>query len=215
MLDTTAQQILLLDPTEYAEIIEQRYNSHLKPYVSGYYLPGIEHPVMVAGKYYTYIGPNNTTFPVSAVTDLSTIASAIYDQYGEVAVERHKVKQLTTVPHAPYRGINLIRDLVENCVDRLSVWRQYAKCGAVTRDMGDVLHDHLDPEFVKTTHPGDLDVLAEQINGLLIDLRSSVVDFASKDKWVIHIVRTWRTDIVVEKTVDYRIHAWEQANLKK
>jgi len=216
-MDITAKQLMLIDPSELAEVIEQRYGTYLIPYEQGYYLPGSALPAMKAGRYYTYKDAAGIEYSVSTAANICDIKSHIYDEHGEIVVDRRKIRQLTTVPHAPYRSITLIRDLIENCIDRMAVWRQYAQDKPAIYTPEDVVASHLDPAYVSKLKKDDPSValLAEQIIELIIDLRTSAVNFVGEDKWTIHMVRVWRNDIIIEKMQDYRIFAWEKEHLKK
>lgn len=210
MTSIKTTQALIIDPVEHGELIESALTGVLKPYPSGYYLPGQSKPVLESGKFY-YTRVNGQDSPLQGI---ESVSSAIYTQDGELAVAAKLVKALTLEPTRPYRGIALVSLMVDHVLDSRAKWRKYTPGGREHRSLTDAVMDYLIGEIAIPLPQLTLIELAEQVAELTLELRTEVSEFVGEDHWVMHFQRQWRSNLVIEKSVDYRIHAWEQEHLK-
>lgn len=210
MTSIKTTQALIIDPVEHGELIESALSGVLKPYQSGYYLPGQSKPVLESGKFY-YTKSAGQDIPLQGI---ETVGTAIYTQDGELAVTAKQVKLLALQPTRPFRGISLVSVLVDQTLDSRAKWRRYTSGGQEKRSPADVVSDYLVSELAVPLPQLALLELAEQVVDLTLDLRTEIGSFVGDDHWIMHFQRPWRSNIVIEKSVDYRIHAWEQEHLK-
>lgn len=88
-----------------------------------------------------------------------------------------------------------------------------SKISRAVSSLGSVLHDFIRDDLRYSLHPEthlpepNYD-LRNNLSIHLIDLRTQVMRFLGDDRWIMHFIKEQGTDIVVTKTIDYRIYAW-------
>lgn len=200
----TVTKTLLLDPFQTADSLEVYFEACLPPVPAGFYLPGQDKPVLEEGKYYYVKKADGTPSVIAAIED---ITGPVYNQEGEEIVSQRRYKQLLQAPSTPYRGMAIIEAVINAVIKNASAWQKgdHFKC------LSDAVIGELDETYRQRHTHDQLVEISERILECLSDLRTDVRDFIGDDKWIMHFQRRWTmTNIVVEKTIDYRIYDWEQ-----
>jgi hypothetical protein len=171
---------MLIDPVPTADSIETLYGEYLVP----------------------------MSHSVSAMEPQHMVPGSWYDQYGRLIVREQANLQPVTPPKQqvrrqpnhplPVRGIAIVNSLVDWVLSDCSIWKQsHTSC--------------IDSfaEFVLPEYRGNIDFL-ELIAGHLVDVRTEVREFVGPDRWIMHFHTLRGRDIIVEKTIDFRIFDWER-----
>ena len=206
MTSIKVTQSIIIDPSELGETIESMMGHLFKSHPSGYYLPGHRDPVLHSGRFYYTTSAQGDT-PLSAV---DSVQGHIFDQDGEIVVPSRRVKQLSLQPTKPYHGIDLVTAVIEHTIDAVNAtWRKYTT-SHTERSLGEVLRAQLSDLLANPVLDDVLLEMVEKIIELTFDIRTALMEFAGNDRWIMHFQKPWRGSIIVEKTIDYRIYAWEQ-----
>lgn len=192
---------LFLDAAPVAEAIEAQLGAYLLPPEQGIYLPTSGQPVMRPHNFYYQLKRTsaNAAPQKVAVTAIEEIASDVYDAEDVVVVPAKLAKYVKLEPALPARGLAVLSTAVDWTLTGAAAWSK--------RDSAPLtafLADHLKDEHRKD------DVVLQRLSDLTLDLRYDTRQFVGQDLWVIHIHSQRGRDIVVEKTVDFRIFDWER-----
>lgn len=163
----------------------------------------------------------------------------IYNRKGKLAVAAPLIKSLSLEPQVPSRGLQVIYSAVDQTLRSNAAWSQrgVGHCGAF---LGDHLREQYracipdddDAMYLLTQKRNQLAAqgrtyelatlerqlvqlesnaeLRSKLVDATVDLRTEVQQFIGADKWVMHFHYLRGLDIVVEKTVDFRIFDWER-----
>ena len=99
----------------------------------------------------------------------------------------------------PHVGLEIIKTYVNLLLTHKSGWLKFGSC-----DPRDSICNYILPEFRND------DAVYDIIASILVEVRNDVNDFIGKDDFVMHFVRMRRTDVVIEKTIDFRIFDWNR-----
>jgi hypothetical protein len=99
----------------------------------------------------------------------------------------------------PVVGLEIVKAYVNTLLTAKSGWLKLGNYSASNE-----IYKFILPEY----HHND-DVWAI-LSDILIEIRTDVNGFVGDDKFIMHFMRTRKTDIVIEKTIDYRIYDWMQ-----
>jgi len=102
-------------------------------------------------------------------------------------------------PQYPSTGIEMLKIYIDKMLIDNSAWSR-CKSENIMK---------LWEKFIVSEYKHTIEVY-ELIENLLMDLRIDISTFIGKDKWVMHFRNNSGTDIVIEKSIDYRIHSWMQ-----
>lgn len=95
----------------------------------------------------------------------------------------------------------IIKDMLIEYANNLLDWHAaYSPRRGV--DRFGVIAKRLLPQFQK-----DVEVI-EKISDHLMDFDNKVREFLGVDRWIMHFIQHDRVDMVVQKSIDYRIHRW-------
>jgi len=97
------------------------------------------------------------------------------------------------------RGIKIINAYIDKMLIDNSAW---TRCKS--KSIVDMWEEFICPEYKHTLE------VYELIETLLMDMRIDIGAFIGKDKWIIHFRNSMNGDIIIEKSIDFRIHAWTQ-----
>ena len=184
-----------------ASNIELDCEGLLKPAPKGIYCSGKLEPALVDGKEYFYRDSNAKSL---SLKDINEVNTAIYDSNGKCVIPLVYMKKRTVMvsnePFMPYRGMQIVKDLVTNQIDRSRTFKKYPK----ERDA--VLKNHFLPNLtVEQEH----DALIK-INEAYSSLEAEVYEFLANHSWNIFFVNIQNTKLILEKSLDYRAFLWEQ-----
>ena len=121
-------------------------------------------------------------------------------------IEHMVGKYLILKPHLvsdknplPETGIDMIEALVDAVLAESSAWIRRRPMS-----LQDIWSRFVKPEYQESIE------LYEYINNLLLELRTQLKEFIGKDIWIMHFKVRNKFEILVEKTIDYRIYQWHQ-----
>ena len=101
-------------------------------------------------------------------------------------------------PFLPYRGVAIIKDLIDNQVVRSRAFKRYPKARE------ECLNAHLKPELSQEEKHDALNV----INNLCHELESEVYDFLANHSWSMFFTKIQNTKLTIERGLDYRVYCW-------
>lgn len=205
--DIQTTEKLLLSSLANAVLIEQHFGAFLLPPPQGIYKNGEVDPCIIntepyffeddKSKFYT----DKTFFQFSGkslqpISDINSVTSNVYDKLGRIIIPEFMMKDkerfLSSTPTVPYRGVILVELLIRNYIDSISnIPGKKSYAGRIER--------HVDPRFVDHTVIDSLEVICKS-------LFLQVEQFIGDDLWHIYYVKRIQFDIIIEKTIDYRIH---------
>lgn len=170
-----------------ADMLETKFESKLKPVLKGFYKFGSMYP----------LGPKEVNELLAeskrAVTALRDISSG-----SGIEVINNRSKLLFEYPTVPSRGLKLIELCICDEINRINPYK-------VDRSVAASIERMFLPNAVV-----DLQEVAECCNSIVAD----VLDFVGEDVWHIYNVSFNRTDLIIERTVDYRIYDWHLQRFK-
>lgn len=174
---------MLIDALPIAEGIEHECGQYFHPA----HVPVATTPQMVPGQWYDEYG--RLFQRVGGPAAVPTVVNRPPARTGQRAPSVH-----------PARGIAICVGLVDSVLQSTCAWGKNAK-----RDLRDVVHQYVLPQYQT------YDELFDRISDLTLDMRQEVRYFVADDAWIMHfhMLRDGR-DIVVEKTIDYRIFDWQR-----
>lgn len=174
-----------------ADYLERTYKDALLPLQAGKYLEGSIFPIPtvtptpVENFYFNYQTGN-----YQRLADTSgQVVEGIELNDGSVRKKKHVYYDEPTVPS---RGLRLVEMAVRQEISNLNPWCNDRSTAAAMGRM-------FKPEFVP-----DVDDILSACSNVMDSVAAAVGD----DNWHIYLLHFNRTDLVVEKTVDYRIYDW-------
>lgn len=228
---------LYLDCVPTAELIEAQMGAYLLPPEAGLYLPGRVRPVMRPNQYYfQWKSTSAGRRQAQAVLSAADIKGDVYDENAVKVISKDAVKLISETPTLPVRGLEVIYSAVDQTLRRLSLWsgKAVGPLGAFVADhlkeeyrqvlpaeednenfLQHLASDARNPERRTNTQAllerlkRNTDIRA-QLTELVGDLCYDVEQFVGKDKWVMHFHHAHGPDVVVDKTIDFRIFDWER-----
>lgn len=190
-----------------AVLIEQQFGEFLLPAPQGVYKNGEVDPCMLSTEPYFYDSEKGVFYTgksfaqstgnsLQPIVDINTVKTNVYDKSGRVVIPAYmmadKEKYLSSQPTVPYRGVILVELLIRNFIDSVSnIPGRKAYAGRIER--------HVDPKFVNNDTVDSLEVICKS-------LFMQIDQFIGDDLWHIYYVKRMQFDIIIEKTIDYRIH---------
>lgn len=189
-------QLMMIDPIEVATQIETVLQGVLATYKEGIYVGSGREPLFIPGHAYFRRQKNNgDLIPIKNSTEL---LGDIYNNDGEFIARIYPGTRMDTHPLVPVRGLQIVTAFVEHVLHSCSVWSRNTP----------KFSEMITPMF----RPGVIvdDRILVTLDGILIYLSNQVRQFVGNDKWIMHFVREMGTDIVVEKSIDYRIHYFNE-----
>ncbi len=194
-------QTFFLPVFNYAFLIEKQYGELIIPPPVGIYRVGDIYPVITNNKkYYSQRVTKNNQFITTPITDLNSVTDTVLDEIGNVIlpafVMKNKEQYLRNESTVPARGFMIVELLVKKYIESLAPWSKYSMYNSK-------LASHFKPEGSDLFNNG-------QIENLCKSLFMQVADFVGDDVWHIYFVKFIGLDLIIEKTIDYRISQWEQ-----
>jgi hypothetical protein len=213
------QRIMYMDLQEPAEMLRRNFGQYFKPYTEPiFYYDGVVDPVLDFTKadqlgYYTIEGNPLEHNPrkkdrrvIKPVRSLNDVTGDVYREDGLCVFRIANMHKLLSAPWYPLREMDLIQEFVAD-----HAWGRIPIVGK-SRPHEDIIADFLDPklrrDWFDDLPTSDKIEWCDDIWLALQRTLNEVKQFMGPDKWVIHLVRRSYLDLVVEKTVDYRIYDW-------
>lgn len=204
-IQTTERHIL--SSLASAVLIEQQFGSFLLPPPVGIYKQGEVDPCVTSSGAYFYEQEQGAFYTdksffqfngksIQPITDINIVQSNVFDRAGKIVIPAYmmleKERYLSPTPTVPYRGVILVELLIRNFLDSISnIPGKKSYGGRIER--------HVDPRFINHDVIDTLEVICKS-------LFMTIEQFVGDDLWHIYYVKRIQFDIVIEKTIDYRIH---------
>ena len=192
----TPTSSLILSVLNIANIIESCYGQYLIHPQAGYYLPHSLEPIpteiFIVNKTKTALIPYNG--------DIRKLKCSIYDKYSNIiasdSIMSEQDKYLSSTPKLPVQGLKMVKALVETRIECFLPWVKYQTSQRY-------IYNLLRNSDIDIYENGSLDRLMESIYQMLDD-------FIKRDIWFIYFIKYVGLDLVVEKTIDFRIKEWHE-----
>jgi hypothetical protein len=219
---------LFIDTVELATLIERRVGIFLQPPVEGLYMLGEVEPIMVPNRtyYQAVMGGRLQRIDILRIED---IFSDVYDSEHKLLFNAKKRVMLRESHTYPVRGMRIISAMVDWVLDAHSDWsnRDVPSLDSLLRDFF-IGEEEYRVAFLAGTQLGYLheeqnkpyyQAVTERIvmiQNMFEGTEKMIEQFIGDkfdDRWVMHFAEpTNGTDILITKTIDYRIHQWERTN---
>lgn len=193
LLDPTA--ILILSVYDYVGEIERKVGAHYKQLPPGVYMKGQLLPVLRSGQAYFTESGYSSQKPVTA---LDGVKEAIVDSNGVVVIPRFMMQQqkqyLQSSPTLPFQTALLLEAYARY---HIALCSPHVTPGGMSGYARSV-HNLFDSSFYKMIDEGYLDTAMQPFVNTLNR-------FMGPDVWHIYFIKLTNSDLVIEKTTDYRI----------
>ena len=133
------------------------------------------------------------------VFDMRGRPIGLMEDYLKLMLPNTGLKQHIKPPVLPTIGIDIIKEYVDRLLLKYSAWTKQG-----TPTLHSIWSTYLLPEYEFTE---DVYGLIENVLG---ELHSDIVNFIADDIWIMHFMKIRNRDIVVEKTIDFRVHYYMQ-----
>lgn len=190
---------VILNTRSLAEQIEDSARPYLASYPAGFYDPTSRRPVLSFGETYYIQGAHG--FTKVNISKPEDIVSNIYDINGRKLVSFEIRKFITPLPQFPIHGAAMIEELAQCVINEMCVYNGKAPAAKVEDLWNDFLSSGATAPDVN---------LKSSIHELLAETSRQVREFIGDDRWVIHFCSTLSGDLLIEKSIDWRIWDWEK-----
>ncbi len=192
------QAVLQINAQFAADAIECVFGEALLEPPVGVYRAGKLEPVIRSGQTYYYKDGTTTV----DVLNLNTVDKALYDEQGQMVASamfmRDKAKLMSNTPFYPYRGLHMLRDLVDLRVQSHAAYRK----GNGRTDQ-DVILKHLKPG---ASINDDMLLVIRNCGREILD---QVQEFLGKRVWYLFFTQLHNDMLRVERGIDWRAYEWE------
>ncbi len=216
-------QQMRVDPMPSASLIEAIVGNFLQPPVPGIYFRGSTKPLMnVAGivndRYYQHrVVAGRQTKDMITIRKLEEIDHRVpvLDLDGNIVASVHQIPFLSYEPVLPVVAIAIVEAAVNDVVE--SQGMEDYRCNPKSpidlygefilpeaNDTPDIIRLDTRPRYEKldgTLRGAVIDQITEIVSGLRNDVKS----FCGENPWVIHFLKRRNTELIIEKSIDWRI----------
>jgi hypothetical protein len=190
---------LILDILPYAECIDAILKDVLKPYQKGVYLSGQSVPFLLDGAYYTkFEKVFGEVAHEKPIRDISDVIGDIYDHKHQLVASISIRDKIFTSPTIPLNGIAIIHLYINAIITENSQWLKLKRFR-----MEDICQRFIRPEYCNDKKVYDT------IFDLTYEIKNEVMKFIGDNKFIMHFLKVENHDVIIEKSTDYRIYAWE------
>ncbi len=201
---------IVIDALPFATGIQRLLDRWLVDPEKGVYIKGFLKPILKhGGQYYQdVLGPRGDlqrtpVMEVQSITPNIPVVDSEGAQVMPAMSEQFRNLMLAPNPTVPVVGFQVVCDLVQNVLNQCNRW----DLSAGSERNSDILRKHVKEEFLDLLYEGD-DVnnyLLGDFEHIVAELIYAVRKFVGADRWIMHNYRLRGRDIIVEKTIDYRI----------
>jgi hypothetical protein len=187
--------VLVVDLMDYIRELIEKYEHIFKEPEPGVYLVGEATPILKSTEfYYSESSFKTQTF----ITSLDGLEEAILDEDGATIIPtyimRRKARMLSNKPTLPVRAIQIAFETIQDQIDEMLPHTP-------AREYGAAVKEHVQSEFHSIVSDG-------YIEASLTKLIHEVTMFVGCDVWNLYYFKLQKTNLIIEKGVDYRIFAW-------
>ena len=192
-------QTYFLPVFNYAVMIEKQFGDVMTPSAKGIYKVGDIYPSIIPNKqYYSQkINKFNQCITIP-VTDFNKVNDTIIDESGNVIIPKgmmiNKENYLRNEPSVPSRGLILVELMIKRYIESINPWVKYSM-------QNNKIISNFKPEGVELFTDGHIDKMCES-------LFAQISTFIANDVWHIYFVKYSSLDIIIEKSIDWRIHEY-------
>lgn len=193
-----------------ARQIEYECADILLPAPKGIYSINRVEPVMVDhGEYYTLKEENNVAIrtPVHDITELKeriyTLKNGIDTMVIPATFMQNKKRFLSNEPMLPWRGVQVVKTLVEKQLDQYLKYRIEPSAYTVS-------DEHFNCTRETLAQHREVDNALAIINDIYAPLCDDLLEFIGQYEWHIHYACFKDTKLVIEQSIDYRAYEWLQ-----
>lgn len=187
--------VLVLNLFDYIHDLIDKYNHTFIDPDPGIYLVGSDIPLLKHNQAYYSESSYLTQTPISSLDD---VEEPILNQDGEIIIPKYimlrKDKMLSSTPFLPVRAFQIVYALVQHVIDQVLPYtpaKDYQK---------DILQ-YVKPEFHHLVTEG-------YFESILYKLINDIYMFIGSDNWNIYYIKSQRSDLIIEKSIDYRVYDW-------
>jgi len=204
------KEILIINILDYVVAIDSDpYLISLKDPEEGIYLTGSMEPIFSKSNFYiTKDKFNKPMLLANDILDLETILSAtndVYDISGNLIMTaediRKKSKYLRLAPTIPVIGVKMGVATVLKYLNSLCVYTHVSSSKYNQESL-------VKEEALHLVNSEEYDIAFES-------LLDRVAKFIGKDTWHIYFYKVRGTNLIIQKTVDFRIYQWYQWKIEK
>ncbi|EKD22625.1 MAG: hypothetical protein ACD_84C00034G0001 [uncultured bacterium] len=191
---------LIIDPIQIAVTIEMVMEQYMRKiqYKAGAYIEGCDIPLITFDRRcYRRESDKNGKIVLVPIMQFEDIRGTIFNDNHDVIQLPRRLSDLIPEPTMPIRGMRIIQIYIDKLLTENSAWNG---CGSPTLQM-------IWGEFISQEYYYTMEVY-EKIESILTDIRIDVLDFIGRNKWLMNFQSTRGCDIIIEQTIDYRIHQW-------
>lgn len=200
------EEVLVIDLMEHVTSMEEKYIDALIDAPKGLYIVGNIEPLLLdSNTYYPKSLYPNPKRRIAGLTDLVSYSDDIVNAQGETVVTLKdlilKAKFLKQEPTVPVIAIKAAISVVEQYLTSSS-W--YTKRS----------HPQHRLEFLVRSEFQDM-VVNDEYFDVFQRLRKQVMSFVGDDQWNIYFTKVKGTNLIVEKSIDYRIYCYYENIFKE
>jgi hypothetical protein len=200
MTSFTVTKRYIFDPLQLALMIEAVAGPYLRKiqYRAGAYIEGSDTPLIVFDRnYYCIKIDSHGISNKRLINCIGDISGNVFNGNGELVTTVRNTSFLLSEPTYPIRGIKIIQEYVNKILTDNSAWVNRGPLPTSS-----LWHDYISHEYLNTGEVYDL------IENLLVDVRVDLKDFIGDDRWFMFFQNMRVSDIIIERTCDYRVHSW-------
>jgi hypothetical protein len=189
---------VIIDTLQHSNHLEFMFGDYLLPAPKGIYLKGAARPFLDIGSphYVKAQGPDGEQFfPVERVKD---ITGPVFDSKGNIVLHTKPNTHLADQPTVPVIAISVVHMLCDLLVSN----------HLITNKKSPISFEEQMNKYLLPMHVGNT-VLIDDIYASLYELRLSVTAALGTDPWIVHFIKIRGVDLIIEKSLDYRILSWE------
>lgn len=204
-LEVPCAKQMHIDPMPTASMLETVVGDYLAPPAKGIYFRGRVEPIMKFGEVYhqhkTVDGkPTKDSFVVMRIEELDR-QQPVYDLDGNVVVGRHQIPFLSYEAMLPVTALQIVETAVRSVIESKGV-EEYCK----PQESADQLYrQFLHPLVLQNRDEELIHAVIMQIVVQVSELRVQALRFCGESKWELHFLRKHHTELIVEKSIDWRI----------
>lgn len=187
--------VLIVNLMDYLRELIDNYEHIFKDPEPGIYLVGETIPVLKASQPYY----SETSFKTQTmITSLDDLDEPILDEDGATIIPayimRRKTKMLSSKPTLPVRALQIAFETIQDQVDEMLPH-------TAPREYGLAVKAHIQPDAYALVDDGYLEA---SLSKLIRDVSM----FVGCDIWNLYYFKLHKTDLIIEKSCDYRIYDW-------
>jgi hypothetical protein len=221
-LDIPCVKQMRADPMPTASMIEAVVGQYLLQPEAGIYFRGRAEPVMKMNGVAVYHQhkvvdrkKSKETYVVRTIEDIDPL-QPVMDLDGNIVVSVTQIPFLSYRPVLPVVALRIVEAAVKDVVESHGM-ADYRSTPKQPQDLyGPFIVDRIevrDDDVLKLSHTPRYEridntifaAVIDQITEIVSGIRNDVKSFCGENPWVIHFLKRSHTDLVIEKSIDWRI----------